>query len=214
MKLKVNLVTVLITFSAIFIATQECDGKRILAIFPIPMREQQLIYRPLIESLAKRNHEIVLMTTDPFLNNEHPNIKQIDLSFAYNLSILDKLKDTNLDGSGMLRTVFHVIRKICEAELKSKEVKRLISNSENEKFDVVLVEWSGSSLMSVFAHKFNAPLIGISNGGAFLNSLEAFGNPNHPTMYPNIFMPFQENLNLLQRISSVVFTVWYRYVHI
>jgi glucuronosyltransferase len=189
------------------------QAARILVILPIPFKEHQSVYQPLIESLHKHEHEITVMTTNPIFASRNSqtfeNVTEIDLSFVYHLDILDELKDVDLEGSEMLKTIFNVMRKIYEAELKSPKVKELLNSDES--FDLVLVDWSGSSsLMNIFAHRFNAPLVAITNGEAFPNVHEAFGNPNHPVTQPSVFLPFSENLNLLQRISSVLFTIWYR----
>uniref|UniRef100_A0A182IL56 UDP-glycosyltransferases domain-containing protein n=1 Tax=Anopheles atroparvus TaxID=41427 RepID=A0A182IL56_ANOAO len=204
------------------------DAAKILAIFPVPLKQHQLVYRPLIEELARRGHDIVLMTTDPLdLQEAKANgtpsalvdrLEQIDLSFAYGLPALDQLRVSGLDGRDMLRNIFDVMRSISAEELQHPAVQRLIKSPEDSgskcsRFDAVIVEWSGVTLMNAFAEHFQAPLVGIANGGAFINAHEALGNPNHPIGYPSIFMPFSEDLSLLQRISSVLFTVWYRFYY-
>uniref|UniRef100_U5EN10 Putative udp-glucuronosyltransferase n=1 Tax=Corethrella appendiculata TaxID=1370023 RepID=U5EN10_9DIPT len=220
MDIKFCAILIIVNFTVI----QIVHGSKILAVFPIPFREHQYIYRPLIETLAQNGHEILLLTTDP-INFDHKDgtisgnnslryqIEQIDLSFVYSLPALDRLHDNHLAGPEMLKNVFDVLREISEAELQYEPVRKLIQNNFNRQFDVVLVEWSGMTLMNVFAEKFNCPLIGITNAGAFINSHEALGNPNHPICYPSIFMPFTDNLTLLQRISSVFFSIWYRYYY-
>lgn len=202
---------VLLSIACMFNMAQ---GAKILVVLPIPFREHQTVYQPLIENLHKQEHQITVITTNPIFRSRNSltfeNVTEIDLSFVYNLNILDELKHVDLEGSEMLKTVFNVMRKIFEAELRSPKVKELLDNKE-EYFDVVLVDWSGSSsLMNIFAHHFDAPLIAITNGEAFPNVHEAFGNPNHPVSYPSVFLPFSENLDLIQRVSSVLFTVWYR----
>uniref|UniRef100_A0A182PDZ5 UDP-glycosyltransferases domain-containing protein n=1 Tax=Anopheles epiroticus TaxID=199890 RepID=A0A182PDZ5_9DIPT len=202
------------------------EAAKILAIFPVPLKQHQLVYRPLIEELAGRGHELVLVTTDPFdtaaANGTH-RIEQIDLSFAYQLPALEQLGQVGLDGRAMLRNIFDVMRTISAEELQHPAVQRLIESASHAqgtapaakctRFDVVMVEWSGVTLMNAFAEHFRAPLVGIANGGAYINAHEALGNPNHPIGYPSIFMPFSEDLSLLQRISSVLFTVWYRFYY-
>ena len=189
------------------------QAAKILVILPIPFKEHQSVYQPLIENLHKHEHQITVMTTNPIFATRDSltfeNITEIDLSFVHSLNILDELKDVDLEGSDMLKTIFNVMRKIYEAELRCPKVKELLGSQEN--FELVLVDWSGSSsLMNIFAHRFNAPLVAITNGEAFPNVHEAFGNPNHPVSFPSVFLPFTEDLNLLQRISSVLFTIWYR----
>ncbi|XP_035773693.1 UDP-glucuronosyltransferase 2A3-like [Anopheles albimanus] len=216
----------------LLIATERlADAAKILAIFPVPLKQHQLVYQPLIEELAYRGHDIVLVTTDPMDlhrsngTQQHQladRIEQIDLSFAYQLPVLEQLNVDGLDGRDMLRKVFDVMRTISAEELQHPAMQKLIKAASSNgaapsnkctRFDVVIVEWSGVTLMNAFAEHFRAPLIGIANGGAFINAHEALGNPNHPIGYPSIFMPFSEDLSLLQRISSVLFTVWYRFYY-
>uniref|UniRef100_A0A182K9N0 UDP-glycosyltransferases domain-containing protein n=1 Tax=Anopheles christyi TaxID=43041 RepID=A0A182K9N0_9DIPT len=221
-----NTLVLLTTIAAASVCFTE--AAKILAIFPVPLKQHQLMYRPLVEELASRGHEIVLVTTDPIDTIDRRNgtgqIEQIDLSFAYQLPVLEQLGQDGLDGRDMLRNIFDVMRTISAEELQHPAMQKLIESANLSaggtgggtkctRFDVVMVEWSGVTLMNAFAEHFRAPLVGIANGGAFINAHEALGNPNHPIGYPSIFMPFSEDLSLLQRISSVLFTVWYRFYY-
>uniref|UniRef100_A0A182N7A9 UDP-glycosyltransferases domain-containing protein n=1 Tax=Anopheles dirus TaxID=7168 RepID=A0A182N7A9_9DIPT len=210
----------LVLLAAVVVAACGSDAAKILAIFPVPLKQHQLVYRPLIEELANRGHDIVLVTTDPIDTGRDTNgtlsrIEQIDLSFAYQLPALEQLGRDGLDGRDMLRNIFTVMRTISAEELQHPAMQKLIESAPvaERTFDVVMVEWCGVTLMNAFAEHFRAPLVGIANGGAFINAHEALGNPNHPIGYPSIFMPFSEDLSLLQRISSVLFTVWYRFYY-
>lgn len=199
-------------------AFEMSQAEKILVILPIPSKEHQIVYQPLIESLHKHEHQITVATTNPIFKTRDSimfeNITEIDLSFVYKLGILDELQNADLEGSEMIKTVFSVMRRIFEAELQSPKLKELLYSRE-EHFDVVVVDWSGSSsVMNIFARQFNAPLIAITNGEAFPNVYEAFSNPNHPILYPSALLPFSENLDLIERVSSVLFTIWYRYVNI
>lgn len=198
---------------ALTIFVSSIESAKILTVLPIPSPEHQIVYRPLIQNLHEAGHHLTILTTDPYftssLENDHENITEIDLSFVYNLDVLNELKDADLEGSEMLKTVFNVMRKLFEAELKSPIIRKLLTSDEH--FDVVLVDWSGSStMMNVFAHHFNAPLVGITNGEPFPNIHEAFGNSIHPVSYSSTFLPFTENLSLVQRIFSVFSSMSYR----
>lgn len=206
---------ILLTF-ALVVNFKWTQCAKILTVLPVPFSEHQSVYRPLLESLHKHGHQLTILTPNPYFTSAHDhlyfeNITEIDLSFVYKLDTLNELKNVaDLDGSDMLKTVFNVMRKLFEAELKSPKVRELL-NDKNEYFDLVLVDWSGSSsLMNIFAHHFNAPLVAITNGEAFPNVHEALGNPNHPVTYPSVFLPFNENLSLIQRIFSVFSTISYR----
>lgn len=105
-------------------------AEKILVILPIPFQEHQAVFQPLIESLHKHEHEITIMTTNPIFSSRDSmtfkNITEIDLSFVYNLGLLDELRNVDLEGSDMLKTVFNVMRKIFEGRwifLPSFDVK-------------------------------------------------------------------------------------------
>lgn len=204
------------------------SGERILVVLPVPLRDHQIVFRPLIGALAERGHNLTVVTTDPenFINPTtrapiYPEqIELIDLSFAHRLSVLNMLKNQEnmKSGSEMLLTVFHVMRNVAVEELKSPQMQGLLGNSSHrhhdaEEFDAVLVDWSGPALMNAFAHKFKAPLIGITPGGAYITTHEVIGNPNHPVAFPSIFMPFSEDLSLFQRVASTIFTLKSRYLY-
>lgn len=203
----------LLTFT-LLINIKFTQSAKILTVLPIPFNEHQSVYRPLLEKLHSHGHQLTILTTNPSFTNDvhdrYENITEIDLGFVYSLDILNQLKDVDAEGSDMLKTVFNVMRQLFEAELKSPNVKQLL-NDKSEYFDLVIVDWSGSSsIMNIFAHHFDAPLVAISNGEAFPNAHEAFGNPNHPVSYPSVFLPFSENLSLIQRIFSVFSSISYR----
>ncbi|XP_055855027.1 UDP-glucosyltransferase 2-like [Episyrphus balteatus] len=205
---------------------QFTKGERLLVILPVPLRDHQIVFRPLIESLAKRGHNLTIVTTDPenFVNLSASSggsitpeqIELIDLSFAHRLSVLNMLKNQEnmMSGSEMLLTVFHVMRTVANEELKSAQMQGLLGNNHaDEEYGAVLVDWSGPALMNAFAHKFRAPLIGITPGGAYITTHEVIGNPNHPVAFPSVFMPFSEDLSLFQRVASTIFTLKSRYLY-
>ncbi|XP_055382822.1 UDP-glucosyltransferase 2-like [Condylostylus longicornis] len=191
-------------------------------------------------TLVTTNPEVFLnnktdVSASYFENNNNNNLEIIDLSFTHNLEILNQLKTSHqqndLNGSDMIRDAFQILRIIAEKQLKSLEVEQFIgnntiikqttrtsnlnnlNNNNNIKYDAVLIDWSGASLMNGFAYKFNAPLIGITPAGAYMTLHEAMGNPNHPVLYPSVFMPFSENLSLYQRIVSTLFSYKYRNIY-
>lgn len=205
---------------------QSSHCERLLVILPVPLRDHQIVFRPLIESLAKRDHNLTIVTTDPqnfikLATEKSDQIELIDLSFTHRLSVLNMLKnhENMMSGSDMLLTVYHVMRTVAVEELKSPQMQGLLANhtyraiGDEKEYDAVLVDWSGPALMNAFAHKFRAPLIGITPGGAYITTHEVVGNPNHPVAFPSIFMPFSEDLSLFQRVASTIFTLKSRYLY-
>lgn len=60
-----------------------CFGADILAIVPTASFSHQIPFRPLWRALAKRGHNITLVTTDPMRDPTLKNVKEIDMSYGY-----------------------------------------------------------------------------------------------------------------------------------
>ncbi|KAK9880142.1 hypothetical protein WA026_008657 [Henosepilachna vigintioctopunctata] len=74
-------------FLEVYLFTCLCnfaENANIVAITPTPFFTHQAAFRPLWRALAKRGHNVTLITTDPML--PHENITQIDISETYTIS--------------------------------------------------------------------------------------------------------------------------------
>ncbi|KAJ8727685.1 hypothetical protein PYW07_001804 [Mythimna separata] len=72
-------------FAAYIFVLNQVDAERILAYFPTPSISHQVVFRPLTEALARRGHEVTVVTTDPAFpkGGTPPNLTEIDV---HNLS--------------------------------------------------------------------------------------------------------------------------------
>lgn len=79
-----------IFFSSLFLSwcMVSVHSARILAWFPSPSISHQVVFRPVTQELAKRGHEVVVITTDPaFPPGQAPsNLTEIDVhDMSYNI---------------------------------------------------------------------------------------------------------------------------------
>ncbi|KAJ8981277.1 hypothetical protein NQ317_004013 [Molorchus minor] len=158
------------------------DSARVLGVLPTPSYSHQIVFRPIWKELAKRGHEVVVITTD-LENSNMTNIREIDVSFTYDLW-LNKYK---------VFKQFVDDRDICDKELSHPPVRDLITN-KSEHFDLVVVE-NMVPIMMGFAERFKCPSVAVTTLD-FPNMYHTLlGSPDHPVAYPDPMLPFIEKMN-------------------
>ncbi|XP_038217913.1 UDP-glucosyltransferase 2-like [Zerene cesonia] len=172
---------------------------RILAVFPIPSISHQVVFRPLTQELARRGHEVVVITTDPiFPKGQAPeNLTEIDVHDASYKLWRDSFVHTVEFGKEQnlyieLEIVLNTFPKIIEMQAGMKEVQDVIYGS---KFDLLLLEVCSRQAL-IYSHIVKAPVVQISSFGMMIGSDYILGTPSHPILYPS---------GLHQRLYSLTF---------
>ncbi|KAF5301856.1 hypothetical protein FQR65_LT08688 [Abscondita terminalis] len=199
----------LVCFILIVIASA-CNSARILGIIPIPSYSHQEVFFPIWRELSLRGHQVTTITTNPLKDPKLTNLTEIDISFLYTLhgEHLDKFIHSNFVHS--ILAIVTGYEKACDYTLSHSQVQSLI-NDENEKFDVVMIEY-GVVAMTTFAKRFKAPLIVVSSMDAFSDLLISMGNPTHPVLYPDMILPTEENRSLLDRMVLILYKIFSEYI--
>ncbi|XP_045540165.1 UDP-glycosyltransferase UGT5-like isoform X2 [Papilio machaon] len=188
-------------------------GARILAVFPIPSISHQVVFRPIIQELLKRGHELVVITPDPaFPKGKAPvNLTEIDvhdLSYTTWEKFIQRSEDTGSSWVDKLIFVLSVIEEVFEEQMISQEVANLLK--QNEKFDLLLVEACVRMSLGL-SHVFKAPIIQISSFGSTFKNSEAIGTPFHPFLYPSLFRYRIHDLNIWEKIAELYNELYYHY---
>ncbi|CAK1547660.1 unnamed protein product [Leptosia nina] len=181
---------------------------RILVVVPTPSFSHQVVFRPLTQDLARRGHEVVVVTTDPVFKNKDgpPNLREIDVrdvtyaawktNFMNNTEFGSK-KDLYKTAELFLIEFSHSL----EIQLKTKEVQEIIREGEG-RFDVIIVEASVRPAL-IFSHVFKAPIIQMSTSGPMLNSNDVVGAPSHIFLYPWVLHQRLYNLTLWEEFQEI-----------
>lgn len=153
-----------VTCILIFMVNKYETG-RILAIIPTPSHSHQIAYHSLWATLSKRGHEVVVLTSDPIADPSLTNLTEIDISNAYaNMKALNfydyrlrSIKWTEIQKN----YIWNVSEGIMERIMTNPQVKDLYAPN-GKGFDLVMAEILFGTGFCMFAHRFNAPLIGKS----------------------------------------------------
>lgn len=171
------------------------ESARILGVYPMPSRSHQAVFRALTLELAKRGHELVIVTPEPSLPKNRPpdNITEIDASFAYE-KIKGIMADTRhlfprgvvFEAQTNLRPeIYTPIVDLYEDVVESQELKNLVAD-KSKGFDLIIAE-AFLHYHLIFGKIFKAPLILFATSHGVPDSYEAVGAvARHPIFYPSL----------------------------
>nr|AGG36457.1 glycosyltransferase 2 [Chilo suppressalis] len=183
------------------------EAARILAYFPTPSISHQVVFRPLLQELAKHGHELIVITTDPaFPKGQTPaNYTEIDvhdLSYkAWKEHFLAITSKGSKDSFSQIKVAFHLIARIFKEQMQSDEVQAVLKDT-SKKFDLLLVEALAKPALSL-THVLKAPLIQISSLGGTNDNYEVAGAPLHPILYPTFFRQKLYNLTFWEKAREL-----------
>ncbi|KAF9423654.1 hypothetical protein HW555_000980 [Spodoptera exigua] len=182
------------------------EAARILAVFPSPSISHQVVFRPLTQELAKRGHEVTVITTDPaFPEGKAPaNLTEINVhDISYHLwrkIFLTSNKENKDDVVKAMNLIAEAIIAIADAQLKDSKVQNLIRD-KSKQFDLLLVEACVRPAL-VFSHIYKIPVIQISSFFATFDNYPNIGAPIHPFLYPALTRERINNLTMIEKIKE------------
>ncbi|XP_026735895.1 uncharacterized protein LOC113499579 [Trichoplusia ni] len=193
------------SFYILFVYT--IQAARILVVVPTPTISHQSVFRPLTQELAKRGHDVTVITTDPaFPKGGAPaNLTEIDVhDTSHDASIKTSFAKSSLDLIQQFKLIPEMVLSIIEVQLKDENVANLIRD-KNRQFDLLILEAYCRPLL-LYSHIYKVPVIQMSSAGAFRNSLKQFGVPTHPLLYTHVPSQRLNNLTMWEKVKSLYFT--------
>ncbi|CAH0598240.1 unnamed protein product [Chrysodeixis includens] len=196
----------ILTCTLLFVNTIE--AAKILVVVPTPSVSHQVVFRPVVQELAKRGHDVTFITTDPaFPKGGAPaNLTEIDLhDISYRIWREQILKSTakgnQEDLLFQMEMIITVALDVFEHQFNDEKVQRLI-NDKSQKFDLIIVE-ALSRLAIAYQHVFKAPLVLMSSFGATYDNFNAVGIPTHPFIYPTILRQKLNNMTMMDKFAEL-----------
>lgn len=191
---------------------------RILGFFPIPSISHQVVFRAYTQELAKRGHELVIITPNPALPKERPkdNITEIDVGFSYEyitdyVSKIDIYKrgviaDVDTVAYSLYKGFVHLIRE----DLEFPEVKKIVEDKDQH-FDLIVTEGI-LSLPLILSYFHKAPVIQITSFHALPENWATVGAlTGHPVFYPNFNRNKFGKLSFMERVRELFYEFKLRY---
>uniref|UniRef100_A0A0C9RNU1 UDP-glucuronosyltransferase n=1 Tax=Fopius arisanus TaxID=64838 RepID=A0A0C9RNU1_9HYME len=205
MKLEFCLVLLHILLLSPLPSTSESPGKRlrILGAFAHPGKSHFAVFKPLLEELANRGHDVTVISYFPRSNSSPPlpNYKDIDLAGEDNIFV--EVVDLQTLDYSLLRE-FMLLRhwglECCQRSLDNKDVQRLIKS--NAKFDLIITEVFNSDCFLGFVHRFKAPFIGLSSHVLMPWANGRLSNERNPSYVPILFLGYGPKMGFMERVEN------------
>ncbi|CAG9804988.1 unnamed protein product [Chironomus riparius] len=190
------------------------ESANILAIFSYPAYSHQHFHHKVLEILAEEGHNLTIFTSHPHDYRDNPNVTQH--LFTESFKIFNKYSDmlmykqTNINYVKM--SMFHELKAhfySVSKEMEHPEIQRLIKNTSNYQFDLVIVECLICPHF-LFAEIYDCPvaILSATEIGGMAHAL--FGNDANPLKYPeSMILPSQHGkLSIIEKLDSMVFIIY------
>ena len=188
----------------------QTEAARILAYFPAPSISHQVVFRPLTQELARRGHEVTVVTADPAFpkGQTPPNLTEIDVhDISYRIWLDVVMKEqrgaAEDDIIAPMHAMMQAMLQVIDKQLEDTQIKALINNKQ-EKFDLLLIEAFMAPALAL-SHVYKVPVILVSSFGAIFGNYEAVGAPTHPSLYPTSFRRKINNLTMWEKITELYY---------
>ncbi|XP_043256096.1 uncharacterized protein LOC122399462 [Colletes gigas] len=212
-------VSIILSIVCVLCVVKQLQCARILAIVPTPSYSHQIPFRALWLELNKRGHEIVFVSPIPIPNLNLTNFTQIDVGETFrSREKIDfiKLRFEQQSWNTYLEDyLLDVIDMITENVFNNTEMQKLYApNNSGAKFDVVFVELLYTSALNAFAHRFDAPLIGVTSLGVTAFNEYVLGGlviPSHDNTW-EMEARIGSNLSFWKRLEN--YLVLWRHIYL
>ncbi|KPJ13397.1 Ecdysteroid UDP-glucosyltransferase [Papilio machaon] len=131
-------------------------------MFPTPSISHQVVFRPLTQELAKRGHEVIVITPDPaYPKGQAPkNLTEIDvhdISYSKWKIMMGRIKDVARDIIAQLEVIINSNNAVFEEQMKTESVQEILKYKDDY-FDLILVEACVRPAIGL-SYVFKAPII-------------------------------------------------------
>ncbi|XP_049956922.1 UDP-glucosyltransferase 2-like [Schistocerca serialis cubense] len=197
----------------VMLAARVAHSARILGIVPTASISHQLPFRLIALELAKRGHQVTVMTTDPIGKNIQ-NFTEIDVSMTYDYwrKTFDFTSMSDRSPVELIETWSPSGKAACEIQLESPQMKDFLRSQPS--FDAVILEQLVYYCYYGLIHQLGSPpTIGFVSLRAPAPVLASYGNPNNPAYCPDMLVGYTDHMSFWERLYNAyvmarIFYIW------
>lgn len=190
------------------ISNKDCFGEKILVVVFVSTKSHMLTYRPLIEELAQRGHNVTLLSPlkptktiknlNEILTLDTEKFKQSFISDPF------KNKEKNVNKHPFENVEWFV--KLCRETYDLPQVRQLMTES----FDLIFLQPMLNECALGLVYRIKAPLVLFSPVSVPNFLANRFGNHFPFSFVPNVFSGMPTEMNFYQRFYNIGFELWIR----
>jgi glucuronosyltransferase len=192
-------------FAVTLLCIQLVTCSKILALFPYVGKSHHDVYAPYLKKLAARGHDVIVVSHFP---QEQPvsNITDISIKGSVPIASTHVLTFKEVESAASVPdsiTLSYMAEIHCASILQLAKVHELI----NERFDLVITELFITECVLGLIHTLRTSFIYFSSCALMPWANDRFGNPDNPSYIPNVFLPYSDKMDFLERLLNVVRTI-------
>ncbi|XP_032678545.1 UDP-glucuronosyltransferase 2B20-like [Odontomachus brunneus] len=212
-------------FNTTFVNTTRLPLK-ILGIFGHFGKSHFDVFKPLLEELARRGHQVTVISYFP--RSESAKAKE-SLPTYKDISICDpainyvNIIDLHMIKHNVFRPLYELImlrfmaNTACKVGLNHPAIKEFLRS--DEKFNLIITEAFNTDCFLGFVHRFKTPYISLSSHQIMPWINKDIGNEDNPSYIPNVFLGLSRPINLINRLLNTVvllltklaYEYWFRF---
>ncbi|KAL6260459.1 hypothetical protein P5V15_007984 [Pogonomyrmex californicus] len=188
---------------------------KILGVFGHLGKSHFIVFKPLLEELARRGHELTVISYFPRTDNDKakeplPNYKDISLvdpkvGIFVNVIDLKQITHTWFRPLKELFTLRMMADHACDKGLQNSAVKEFLQS--DEKFDLILTENFNTDCYLGFVHRFKVPYMSLSSHEIMPWTNMDMGNSADLSYIPIIFLGLIRPLDFFDRMQNMLWAI-------
>nr|QPA18404.1 UDP-gluconosyltransferase [Trialeurodes vaporariorum] len=181
-------------------------GYKILGLFPYNGKSHVIMFKSIMEGLAKRDHDVQVLSHYPL---ETPLENYTDLSVSGSIPLPNNQKSFELFDYAHLdifnvRSLISLYHRIEEHEdvMKTEAVQKLMNSTE--RYDLIITESFVTDMTLGFVNKFKVPFVLLNSCSlpSWTGSLVA--SPQNPSFIPHFQSRFSPRMTFSERLRNTL----------
>ncbi|XP_037031394.1 UDP-glucosyltransferase 2-like [Bradysia coprophila] len=184
--------------------TRCSNGARILGFFGTPIRSHFIVEEPLMRELAKRGHDVTVVST--FTQHGRPleNYRYIEISDFLNGTFFHSLASAAVQSNtekSSASTLFSIVKNLVGYSMNLLKHPKFLA-LKNEHFDLVIIGWLTNDYVLGLSGHFHCPSVIITPNVNFYPIRQYSGNPSSMSTIPSVLMGVNPKMAFFDRVSN------------
>ncbi|XP_022166869.1 UDP-glucuronosyltransferase 2A2-like [Myzus persicae] len=174
----------------------------ILVFMPMPLKSHFGGFQPMFEELANRGHNVTVVSSFPLANRRVPNYTDVNVTPQQGLPDIDVMRviDINFVTALTYRWFFG---RLLSAQMEHPNMIDFV-RSEDNSFDLVMVETFLQEYTVSIGHKFNAPVVNLSPAMVWVSASKWLHLPATFSYVPDCCIGVTDEMSFTERLKNTI----------
>jgi len=178
------------------------QAANILAFMPMPLKSHFGGFQPMFEELARRGHNVTVVSAFPLTNRHVPNYTDVDVMPPQGVPAFDVM---HLVNSNFMITVTNrwFFANLLSSQLEHPNLKDFVQSEDNS-FDLVIIESFLQEYTVAIGHKFNAPIVNLSPLMPWVSASKWLHLPATFSYVPDCCIGVTDDMSFVERLKNTI----------